>query len=201
MVFSELLKNKNLLVLVLSVLIVASSVFLIVKAATQENSAEVDIAPATKIAIIDSMKLKSEALCFKALRGLESRLTEVISKMKEEENKAKAEYEKIRNGKDKKERIRNIEKNEEKWRQTAAKLTEEIQEIRNLDEKLSTTIKKKLDEAIKLVAEEHGIDIVLNDRIIDVVSVFYANKASDITNAVIRELNKITPAIDLDKLK
>jgi Skp family chaperone for outer membrane proteins len=160
-----------------------------------------NIQPATKIAILDSRKLKTEALCFKALKELESRLTDVITRMKEEENKAKAEYEKIRNDKNKKERIRNIEKNEEKWRQTTAKLTAEIQEIQTIDEKLSATIKKKLDEAVETVAKKYRIDIVLNDRIIDVISVFYASKASDITDSVIGELNRVIPSINLDKLK
>jgi Skp family chaperone for outer membrane proteins len=181
--------------------VVLFSVFLLTKVAMQNDDSKSDIAPATKIAILDSGRLKAEALCFKALKELESRLTDVISRMKEEENKAKAEYEKIRNGKDKKERIKNIEKNEEKWRQTAAELTGEIQEIRSMDEKLSTTIKKKLDEAVETVAKRHGIDVVLNDRIIDVVSVFYSNKASNITDPVVNELNKIMPSIDLNELK
>jgi Skp family chaperone for outer membrane proteins len=168
-----------------------------------EDKKNMEIIPATKIAVLDGSRLKAEATCFKAHNELENMLEKVVSNMHETEIKAKAEYEKTKNDKklSKEEIRRNIEKIEEDWENFSIKFKEEVQNIKNMDTKLSTLLQSKLEKIIEDVSKTHKIDIILNSKINDVISVFYSTGKVNVTNLVVKKLNKILPHVDLEKLK
>lgn len=194
--------RNNVLITVISFLGLFGIIFLLAvsnKASYHNNT----IVPATKIAVINSSKLKTEATCFKGHEQLEEMLLSVISKMRNSEVKAKNDYEKVKNNKtlSKLQIAKAIEKIEEDWNQISKQYKKEVEDIRKMDLKLSALLQNKLDKVIEDVSDKHKIDIVLNNQINETISVFYAAKNVDITNIVIRKLNSIIPHVDLETLK
>ena len=159
--------------------------------------------PISRIAVVDTVKLKNNALCFKAHEKTASMLSDVIDRMHKSETSLKREYEDLKNNKKlpKKQKASRMEHIESKWANLAIKYKQEVQNIKNTDLKLSDFLQKKLNEAIKKIAKEKNTDIVLNTQIKENIVVFYSSDTSDITEFVIRELNTIVPSVKLSELK
>lgn len=167
------------------------------------NEKQINFTPATNIAIINSSRLKAEALCFKNHEKLDEMLSEVISKMHDSEISAKSEYDKTKNNKSlsKKQLAKNIEKIEENWSKISTKYKQEIQNIKTMDLNLSKMLQKKLDKVISKIAKTYKIDVIINNQIRDTISVFYASKNVDITDLIIDGLNKTISSVNLEELK
>ncbi len=179
-------------------------VFLIVKTSgIVNNEKQINFTPATNIAIINSSRLKAEALCFKTHEKLDEMLSEVISKMHDSEISAKSEYDKTKNNKSlsKKQLAKNIEKIEENWSRISTKYKQEVQNIKTMDSNLSKMLQKKLDKVISKIAKTYKIDVIINNQIRDTISVFYASKNVDITDLIIDGLNKTISSVNLEELK
>ncbi len=158
---------------------------------------------ATRIAVLDSGRLKAEATCFKGRETLENMLSSVITKMRDSEIKAKNDYEKVKNDKTltKKQIAKSIEKIEEDWAEISKQYKKEMEEIRKIDLKLSNLLQEKLDKVIEEISNKYKIDIVLNNQIKDTISTFYFTKNVDITSIVIKKLNHIISDVNLEKLR
>lgn len=198
------LQNNFSKITVISITVLIIGIFSIIFSVSNKDSIDSNnIVPATRIAVIDSSKLKAEATCFKGHEKLEIMLSSIIAKMRNSEIKAKNDYEKAKNSKTltKKQIARAIEKIEEDWNEISKQYKKEVDEIRKMDIKLSAILQEKLDNVIKEIANKYKIDIVFNNQIRETISVFYATKNVDITNVVIKRLNNVISHIDLEKLK
>lgn len=161
------------------------------------------VVPATRIAVLDSRRLKDEATCFKGHETLENMLSSVIAKMRDSEIKAKDDYERVKNDKalTKKQIAKSIEKIEENWAEISKQYKKEVEEIKKMDLKLSSLLQEKLDKVIEEISNKYKIDIVLNNQIKDTISTFYFTKNVDITNIVIKRLNHVISEVNLEKLR
>jgi Skp family chaperone for outer membrane proteins len=196
------LKGKSVVALISSILVV--SIFVLIFTVFFQNGEErQEIHPITRIAVIDSARLKAEALCFKSHDKLEDMLSDLISKMHDSEIKAKSEYEKTKNDKSlgKKQISKKIEQIEENWNKTSQEYKKEVEKIKKMNVNLANILQKNLDKVIVSVAKKYKIDVVFNSQIRDTISVFYATENVDITDIVIKNLNQIIPNVDMEKLK
>ena len=157
----------------------------------------------SNIAVIDSVKLKKNALCFKTHDQIAKNLSNVMDRMRKSEMDIKKEYDDLKNRKklSKKERKLELERIENKWNTLSSKYNDEIHDIKNLDLKLSDFLQKKIHDVIKNIAYEKNIQIVLNSQIQNNIVVFFMSKSIDITDLVVRKLNEVQPNVNLSELK
>jgi Skp family chaperone for outer membrane proteins len=184
------------MVLLVGIIIAIFSFFLF------SNEANVPNLDSVKVAVINAEKLKSSAKCFKVHEKVAVMLTEVISRMKVSESNIKAEFEAIKensalNDKQKKVKISNLEN---EWKDISAKYNTEIQNIKNIDLKLSEYLGNKLNKIIAQISKSLKISIVLNKETKDSIIVFYNSDGIDITNLVIAKLNQKVPTVDLKEI-
>ncbi|MDR3031340.1 MAG: OmpH family outer membrane protein [Holosporales bacterium] len=155
-----------------------------------------------KIAVIDAEKLKNNARCFRAHEKIAKMLSEVIARMKISEDEIKSEYEALKdneklNDNQKRQQVSQIEN---KWTEISNKYNIEIQNIKNMDLKLSEYLENKLNNIVSRVSRVWKISVVLNKETKDSIIVFYNSKNIDITNLVVRELNKQIPIVNFKKV-
>jgi Skp family chaperone for outer membrane proteins len=195
--------RRKFIVLLTSSIVGAVALILVLRVFLRNSEDRQEIRPVTRIAVIDSARLKSEALCFKAHSKLESMLSDVISRMHDSESKAKAAYEKTKNDKTlgKKQMSKKIEQIEEEWSKISQEHKKEVESIKKMNINLSNILQKKLNGIITNVARKCNIDAVFNTQILDTISVFYAVKSIDITDIVIGNLNRVIPNVDMERLK
>jgi Skp family chaperone for outer membrane proteins len=195
--------KRKFTVLLTSSIVVVAVLTLTLVIFLRDNEEKQEIRQVTRIAVINSARLKAEALCFKAHNKLEAMLSDVISRMHDSESKAKSEYEKTKNDKslEKRQVSKKIEQIEENWSRTSQEYKKEVESIKKMDVNLSNMLEKKLNSVINSIARKYDIDIVFNTQIMDTISVFYATKNIDITDIVIKNLNRIIPSVNMEKLK
>jgi Skp family chaperone for outer membrane proteins len=195
--------RKNLAVLLISSIVAVAVLISILIKILHYNVEKQEIRPITRIAVINSTRLKSEALCFRANDKLEAMLSDVIARMHDSESKAKAEYEKTKNDRtlEKKQMSKKIEQIEEDWNKVSQKYKKEVESIKKMDANLSNMLQEKLNDVIINIVKKYKIDIVFNTRILDTISVFYAARNIDITDIVIKSLNRVIPNVDMERLK
>ena len=160
--------------------------------------------PQTKIAIIDGVKLKRTASCFKTHEKIISdMLNEAMSKARKYEHQMKTAYEKINSDKklSQKQKLKNKAKAETEYANFTIKHQEEIQNIRNMNLKLSEHLIKKLDKVIKDISKAKKINIVLNSQTKDSIIVFYNSQNVDITDLVIQKLDELVPDVKPEDVK
>ncbi len=162
-----------------------------------------DIVPATRIAVIDSARLKSEAICFKEREKLENMLSDILTKMHNFEVESKTAYEQARNDKNltRQQREKKIEQIEHNWSKTSGQYKAEIESIKKMDFNLSNFLQEKLNKVIEIISQRYKIDVVLNAQIGNMISVFYATKGVDMTEIVINMLNETVKQVNLEDLK
>jgi Skp family chaperone for outer membrane proteins len=158
---------------------------------------------ATRVAMLDGDRLKAEALCFKGHEKIANMLSELIEKVRKKEDETKKAYDTIKNDAtlSTERRDGELAKVELKWKDASMEYTTKIQDLKELDLKLSDLVQEKLDEVVRSIAKTAKLDIILNKRTQSLLNVFYSADNIDITDIVIRRLDKVLPSVDLEKLK
>ena len=152
-----------------------------------------------KIAILNGIKLKENAKCFKLHEINSDKLRNILQEMNKYEMKIRKKYEKIRknNKLSSKQKQKEISKLENNWKIVSDKYNKEIQNIKNVDEKLTEYIYNKLDEILKEVAKKMNISAILNKENNEFIFVFYNNSNIDITDKVVEKLDNELKDLDL----
>lgn len=191
--------QKNLLILSAFAL-VTLSVSLITMDEVKYKNNQNNCMP--QVSVIDSKKLKNTALCFKTHDVLSKKLESIMNTMQTEENSIKTDYNKIQLNKElsSAKKKKNLELLDDKWSEISQKYKKQLQSIRETEIKISEIIQNKLNEAIKYVANDKKIDIILNTESQNSICVFFFEKNTDVTELVVQRLNKILPTISLEKI-
>lgn len=192
--------------LILSAIIFAVLIAAILIVSTVQNSSGFSRQKdtlGTKVAVIDSVKLKKNSTCFRAHEKTEKMLNDVLSEARKSEQQVKLECDKIRNNPtlSQKQKTKSIAKIEANLTSLSAKYHAEIQNVKNLDMKISAYLEKKIYLIIESIAKSQKIGLVLNTQIKSNISVFYNAKNIDITDFVIQKLNESVPDVSLEELK
>ncbi|MDR1173642.1 MAG: OmpH family outer membrane protein [Puniceicoccales bacterium] len=157
----------------------------------------------SKIAVVDSGRIKEEAKCFKAHEKLADMLSGVIARMRCSEDDVKKKYETVKNDKsmNKKQKEKTIEKITSEWQTLVLQYKDEVQKIKEMDIKLSAKLQKVLLKVIENISKYLKIDIVQNSHLSGSILVFYHSKNVDITDIAIKEMDKIMPVVNLKELE
>lgn len=155
-----------------------------------------------RIGVLDGERLKAEALCFKSHEKIADMVSDLLAKIRTASTEMKKSYEDAKKNTKLSQAKRNakLAKIESKWAVDSAKYNSEMQEIRNLDVKLTEFIQKKLMQTINNLAKSVKLDIVINKGSHDMINVFYNSKNIDITDIVIKNLNEVIPTVNLKEL-
>ena len=153
----------------------------------------------SKIAILSGIKLKEKAKCFKLHDILSEELSKVLQKMNKSEMDIRTKYDNIRknnqiSSKQKQQKITHLENN---WKQISENYNNEIQKIKNIDEKLTTRIYEKLNKILKEIAQKMNISAILNEGNSDTTFVFYSEDKIDITDVVVKTLDDELKDLDI----
>ena len=195
-------RNKNYLILSIFIFGVLLAAVLIMSTSHVPSSKLNDVY-GTKIAVIDSVKLRKEALCFKAHEKTESMLNDVFARARKSEQQMKSECDKIKRDStlSQKQKTQNISKAETNLATLSSKYNAEIQDVKTIDLKISEYLEKKLYSVIESISKSQKIGLVLNTQIKSNISVFYNTKNVDITDQIVKKLNESVPDVNLDELK
>jgi Skp family chaperone for outer membrane proteins len=157
----------------------------------------------TKIAVLDGARLKQDAKCFRAHDEISDRITNVLSRIRKSEAEFKDQHEKLGDNKKLSQRQRAIEisKLEMRWAKISEQYKSEMLLIREKEIALSKLIQRKVDQAIRSVAEPLNIEIVINKTVSDFLVVFYNSDKVEITDDVIRKLDEELPSVDLESVE
>ena len=104
-----------------------------------------------KIAILNGIKLKEKAQCFKLHDVISEKLSDVLQKMNKSEMEIRKKYDNIRknnslSSKKKQQKITTLEDN---WKQISEEYNRKIQTIKSADEKLTIHIYEKLNKILQ----------------------------------------------------
>jgi Skp family chaperone for outer membrane proteins len=162
-----------------------------------------DLMPAARVAVIDGAQLKDEAVCFKQHEALENMLSDLVNKARNFEARVKEKYEQVKSDKSltKQQRFSAIEKIEENWAKESSQYKIGVETIKKMDLNLSKRLQKEINQVIESVARRYKIDVVLNTHVGGIISVFYSRKNVDITDLIVRQLNKTMKPINLKDLE
>jgi Skp family chaperone for outer membrane proteins len=193
----QLRDSRLVVALVVAVVVCCLYVFFL------NENVKLSAVPVVRVAVINSVRLKVETLCFREHDELEGMLSELVGRMHESEVIAKKEYEQVRSDKSlgKQQRMDAIEKIEENWAKISNQYKAEVEMIKKMNINLSRRLQKEIDQVIESIAQKYKIDIVLNTQVGEMISVFYSTKNVDMTDMVIDRLNKTVKHIDLEDLK
>ena len=167
-----------------------------------EQNTSKDIPESVRVAVIDAEKLKSSAICFQAHKTIADMLNDVILRMKDSESEMKAEYDKVKqNAKlTPRQRSASIANIENKWSAISSKYNAEVQEIKNKDMRLAQILENRLNKVVSDLSKSLKVNLVLNKETKETIIVFYNSNRIDITDKVIRELNKRIPTSNLKEI-
>jgi Skp family chaperone for outer membrane proteins len=178
---------------------------LLAVAVTYYNNHVIDVKDIgnTKIAVLDTEKTKTTAKCFSVQELLNQKIANVLTSMKNAESSIKDEYKKIKMNHDLSPTQRNkeISKIEAKWATESANHSAEMQKIKSMCDKLSHKMQQTLQTIIKRIAIQTNMDLVINSTNGERILVFYNTPQIDITDIVIRELDKVLPKITLEEIE
>lgn len=152
-----------------------------------------------KIVILNGIKLKEKAKCFKLHEINSEKLNNVLQKMNKSEIEIRTKYNNIIKNhklstKQKQKEISNLENN---WKQISENYNKEIQNIKSTDEKLTKYIHSKLNEILEKFAKKMNINAILNKENSDAIFVFYNKVNIDITDKIIDELDNTLKDLDI----
>lgn len=159
-------------------------------------------AEAAKVSIIDSVRIKTQALPFIKVRQLLEEQHAIAQKeILEQESSIREQHEEL-----KKSTLSTQEK--QKKKQLLDKKVAELQQnVQKRQDKLTKqfsmlteNLENKLNEIIKEIVKEHGFNLVLNTTIQDTHAILYATPSLDITDEVIKRLDKKLPNLTLPNI-
>ncbi len=157
----------------------------------------------TRIGVLDGVKLKHEAKCFKVHLEVSQRVTDLVSKIRVSEKQFKNSYNEIKKNTKLTLNAKNSElaKLESKWKSLSRQYNEEMQNIRNIDLKIADITQTKLFSILESLAKSLKLNLILNKTSDDKINIFYTSKDIDITDLVVKEMDKVLPNIKLEDLK
>jgi Skp family chaperone for outer membrane proteins len=156
-----------------------------------------------RIAILDSVRIKTQSLPFIKVRQLlEEQHAMAQKEILEQESIIREQYEGLKKGS-----IPNSEK--QKKKQTLDKKVAELQQsVQKRQDKLTKqfsllteNLEIKLNEIIKEIVHEYGFNLVLNTTIQETHAILYAEPSLDITDEVIKRLDHKLPDLTLPTLE
>ncbi len=157
----------------------------------------------SRVAIIDSVRIKTQSLPFIKVRQLlEEQHATAQKEILEQESVIREQYEELKKNSDP-----NSEK--QKTKQVLDKKVAELQQsIQKRQEKLTKqfsflteNLETKLNEIIKEIAREFGFNLVLNTTIQETHAILYAEPSLDVTDEVIKRLDHKLPNLTLPTLE
>lgn len=157
----------------------------------------------SRVAIIDSVRIKTQSLPFIKVRQLlEEQHATAQKEILEQESVIREQYEEL-----KKNSVPNSEK--QKTKQVLDKKVAELQQsVQKRQEKLTKqfsflteNLETKLNEIIKEIAREFGFNLVLNTTIQETHAILYAEPSLDVTDEVIKRLDHKLPNLALPTLE
>ena len=154
-----------------------------------------------KIAVLNGIKLKENAKCFKLHEVNSDKLNNILKKIHESEMEIREKYGKIRkNSKlSSKQKQKEMSKLENNWKLISNNYNKEIQNIKTVDDKLTQYIYDKLNEVLKKFARKMNINAIFNKENNESIFVFYNNPIIDITDKVVDELNNELKDLNINK--
>ncbi len=156
-----------------------------------------------RIGVIDSIRLKTEAKCFRTHDKIAQRISELMLKIRETSTQMSNQTMQIRQNKKikPKQKQSQFAQMNKKWKVFSTEYSNAMRKEKELDAKLTDYIQNKVLYVISGIAKKFKIDIVINKGSPDVLHVFYNTKNIDITDIVINELNKTIPNVDLKEFE
>jgi Skp family chaperone for outer membrane proteins len=157
----------------------------------------------SRVAIIDSVRIKTQSLPFIKVRQLlEEQHATAQKEILEQESVIREQYEEL-----KKNSVPNSEK--QKTKQILDKKVAELQQsVQKRQEKLTKqfsflteNLEIKLNEIIKEIVKEFGFNLVLNTTIQETHAILYAEPSLDITDEVIKRLDHKLPNLTLPAIE
>ncbi len=191
------IKRTFLLCLLLFIIFAGGILYKYVNNSNLENF---DIA---RIGVLDGLRLKQEAKCFKAHIEVSQMVTDLVSKIRASEKQFQNSYNEIKKNSKLTLSTKNTElaKLESKWKSLTRKYNDEMQNIRNIDLKITDITQTKLFSILESIAKTLKLNLILNKTSDEKLNVFYTSKDIDITNLVIKEMDKALPNIKVEELK
>ncbi len=156
-------------------------------------------AKSVRIAIIDSVKIKSQSIPFMRVRQLlEEQHTTAHKEILDQETAIRQQYENFKMSKDapqeKQKKKLELDKKGSELGQIVHKKQEELtKQFSLLTEKLEAQFHQIIQEIVK----EYGFNLVLNKTIQETQAILYADTGFDITDEVIKRLDKKLPNVTL----
>ena len=186
---------KKILCTILLIVTVIISYFLTVNIYNNKYSTENNF----KIAVLNGIKLKEKAKCFKLHEVNSEKLNNILQEMNKSEIEIRTKYSNIiKNNKlSSKQKQNEITKLENNWKQISEDYNKEIQNIKNVDEKLTKYIYEKLNEILEKTAKKMHITAILNKENNDAIFVFYNHVNIDITDKIVKELDNNLNDLDI----
>ncbi|MDO4975012.1 MAG: OmpH family outer membrane protein [Alphaproteobacteria bacterium] len=156
-----------------------------------------------RIGVLDGQKLKQEAKCFKSHEKISQMVSDLVSKIRVSEKEFKNSYNEIKKNSKLTLSAKNSElaKLESKWKSLSRKYNDEMQNIRNIDLKVTEITQTKLFEILESVAKSLKLNLILNKSSDDKLNIFYNSKDIDITDLIIKKMDSTLPTIKLEDLK
>ena len=156
-----------------------------------------------RIGVIDSIRLKTEAKCFRAHDEIAQRIFDLMVKIREISSQMTNQTMQIRQDKQlrQKQKQSKFTEMDKKWKILSTDYSKAMRKEKELDAKLTDYIQNKVLQVISDIAKKFKIDIVINKGSQSMTQVFYNTSNIDITNVVVNELNKIVPKIDLKEFE
>lgn len=167
------------------------------------NNSKLENFDVARIGVLDGVRLKQEAKCFKAHVEVSQMVTDLVSKIRVSEKQFQNSYNEIKKNSKLTLSAKNSEqaKLESKWKSLSRKYNDEMQNIRNIDLKITDMTQTKLFLILETIAKSLKLNLILNKTSDDKLNVFYTSKDIDITDLVIKEMDKALPNIKLEDLK
>ena len=156
-----------------------------------------------RVAVIDSVRIKTQSVPFIKVRQLlEEQHAKAHQEILEQERSIRQQDEELRKG-----TISNQEKHKKK-QALDKKVTELQQSVQKKQDKLTKQfallterLETELNEIIAKIVKELGFNLVLNTTIQETKAILYADPALDITNEIIKRLDKKMPTVTLPSLE
>ena len=178
---------RKILWIVLLIVTIIISYFLTTSIYNNKYSAENNI----KIAVLNGIKLKEKAKCFKLHEVNSEKLNNILQEMNKSEIEIRTKYSNIiKNNKlSSKQKQNEITKLENNWKQISEDYNKKIQNIKSVDEKLTKYVYEKLNEILVKTAKKMNITAIFNKENNDAIFVFYNHVNIDITDKIVEELD------------
>lgn len=156
-----------------------------------------------RIGVIDSMRLKAEAKCFRAHDEIAKRILELLIKIRKISTQMQDKTDRIKQDKKLKQKQKQSQlmQIEKKWKIRSTEYGKAMRKERNIDKKLTDYIQSNVLQMVNNIAKRFKIDIVINKGSQNMIHIFYNKENIDITDIVIDELNKTIPTIDLKEFE